>query len=230
MANRSALLRRILALACLLFLISAGKSDLSGQAPGEAAPGGQAPGAEVPNVVYVADFELEKAQVETEQGLLPRPMGREGLLGRLRSGRPEDPQKIVDLMSSQLVQDLTEAGMVARRLISAEPLPKDGWLVRGVFVSVDEGNRLRRAVVGFGAGHTDLQVLVSVSNLRQGAPQPMYEIKSEEKSGKMPGAAITLNPYVAAAKFVLARRHLDKGVRRAASDIAASVVRDISAR
>ena len=43
----------------------------------------------------------------------------------------------------------------------------------------------------------------------------------------MPGAAITLNPYVAAAKFLLAGRDLDKSVRHAASDIADAVVRDI---
>jgi Domain of unknown function (DUF4410) len=130
-------------------------------------------------------------------------------------------------LPGQIVQDLSDHGIDARRVGPLDPLPQNGWLVRGVFVNVNEGNRLRRAVVGFGAGHANLQVLVSVSDLRQGAPQPMYEIESEEKSGKMPGAAITRNPYVAAAKFVLAGGDLDKSVRRAASDIAAAVVRDI---
>ena len=217
MAHRRALLSKIVVLACLSFLIGAGTPVRAEQASDTGAA----------RVVYVADFELEKSEVETEQGPLARPFGRPGLLGRLRSGRSEDPQKIIDLMSSQLVQDLVGHGIDARRLGPSDPFPQEGWLVRGVFVNVEQGNRLRRAVIGFGAGQSDLQVAVSVSNLRQGAPEPMYEIDSEKGSGKMPGAAITLNPYVAAAKFLLAGRDLDKSVRHAASDIADAVVRDI---
>jgi hypothetical protein len=217
MANGRALLSKIVALLALLFLISAGSPVFADEAPERGAPA----------IVYVADFELDKSETDANQGPLPRPFGREGVLGRLRSGRSEDPQEIIDLMATQLVQDLAGHGMGASRLGPAEPFPQEGWLVRGVFVNVDQGNRLRRAVIGFGAGQTNLEVVVLVSNLRQGVPQPMYQVESEKESNKMPGAAITLNPYVAAAKFLLAGQDLDKSIRHAASDIADAVVRDV---
>jgi hypothetical protein len=49
-------------------------------------------------------------------------------------------------------------------------------------------------------------------------------------SGKMPGAAVTLNPYVAAAKFVLAKNASDKDVIHAASGIAAEIVKYMKTR
>jgi hypothetical protein len=69
---------------------------------------------------------------------------------------------------------------------------------------VQEGNQLRRAGIGFGAGHTELQVVVDIDDLAAGAPKPMYTVETKADSGKLPGAVITLNPYVAAARFVIA--------------------------
>ena len=85
MAHRRALVPKIVVLACLLFLIGAGTLVRAEQASDTGAP----------RVVYVADFELEKSEAETEQGPLGRPFDRPGLLGRLRSGKilersPED--------------------------------------------------------------------------------------------------------------------------------------------
>jgi len=73
-------------------------------------------------------------------------------------------------MSESLVQDLNENGISARRLAPGESLPSTGWLVRGVFTEVQEGNRVRRAVIGFGAGKTELHVLVYLDDLANGAP------------------------------------------------------------
>ena len=50
-----------------------------------------------------------------------------------------------------------------------------GCLARGIFTEVEEGNRLRRAVIGFGQGKTDLQVFVSLDDLKCGVPKPFYE-------------------------------------------------------
>lgn len=58
--------------------------------------------------------------------------------------------------------------------------------MRGVFTEVDEGDRLRRATIGFGAGKTDLQVLVSLDNLAGGVPKPFYELETKSASGKQP--------------------------------------------
>jgi hypothetical protein len=179
-----------------------------------------------PPIVYVADFELDERNVRAERGILPPPPPLPMLgvgLPKL-PGMSSDPAALADevvaLMSRSLVKELEKRGMQARRLGKNEPLPAAGWLVRGVFTSVQEGNRLHRAVVGFGAGHTDLQVVVAIDNLAGGAPKPMYSVETKADSGKIPGAVITLNPYVAAARFVIAGGDLDRNVKQSATQIA----------
>jgi hypothetical protein len=53
------------------------------------------------------------------------------------------------------------------------------------------------------------------------APQkPLYEAADKGDSGKKIGAAITMNPYVAAAKFVMEKNAPDKTVKKTAAEIA----------
>ncbi|PYO11692.1 MAG: hypothetical protein DMD75_10040 [Candidatus Rokuibacteriota bacterium] len=111
--------------------------------------------------------------------------------------------------------------MNARRLRAGDSQPDVGWLIRGIFTQVDEGNRLHRAVIGFGAGQTELQLVVAIDDLAQGTPKPFYELDTSATSGKAPGAVITLNPYVAIAKFALSSRDLEQNVKQAAAKIAA---------
>jgi hypothetical protein len=181
-----------------------------------------------PSVVYVTDFELDASNVHAQRGVLPPapppPLG----LPRL-PGAPVEPavraRQVVELMSESLLKDLAAKGATVRQLAKGEPLPGSGWLVRGVFTNVDEGNQFRRAVLGFGADQTDLQVLVAVDDLTQGTPKPIYEVDTKADSGKLPGAAITLNPYVAAARFVLSGSDLDRNVKQTATQIAEQVSR-----
>lgn len=129
-------------------------------------------------------------------------------------------RELIELMSTSLVQESAKAGLNARRLRAGDSQPDVGWLVRGMFTQVDEGNRLNRAVIGFGAGQTGLQLVVAIDDA-QGTPKPFYELDTSATSGKAPGAVITLNPYVAIAKFALSSRDLEQNVKQAAAKIAA---------
>ncbi len=182
-----------------------------------------------PVIICVADFELDVQNIQHEDGILfirPGPIGR---VSRRVSGESQDPEararKLVELMAQSLVKELKQAGFAATRLSPHARLPASGWLVRGVFTEVQEGNRVRRAMIGFGAGQTDVQVVVGIDNLSQGAPQPLYELETEARSGKAPGAAPTLvlSPYGAAARFVMAGKDLEKNVKQTATQIAAQV-------
>jgi len=191
---------------------------------------GATPGV-APPTVYVRDFDLDAATIKVERGVLPPPPPPPpGPLGRVLPAPPGAPtdaagraRELIELMSNALVDDLSKAGLVARRLRVDEAAPARGWLVRGIFTDVNEGNRLRRAAIGFGAGETRLQVVVAVDNLADGAPRPFYELDTTAASGPLPGAVITLNPYVAAARFVLAGHDLERNVKQTAGQIAADV-------
>jgi len=189
-----------------------------------------------PTMVYVSDFDLDASQIKSEAGMLPPPPTLPGLLGNILPpppGAPKDPQALardlVDLMSTSLVEELNEAGVDARRLSTGYPIPNSGWLVRGVFTEVNQGNQLRRAVIGFGAGKTDLQVLVDINDLAQGVPKPFYELNTAADSGKAPGAGptIILGPVGLAARFVIAGKDLDRNVKGTASKIAIEVAQRI---
>jgi hypothetical protein len=177
-----------------------------------------------PTIVYVQDFKIEKESTGSDQQTLGGGRAR-ALIARARSATGMQSSQVVDLMSSSLVSDLNRGGVKAQRLAAGEPLPKNGWLVRGIFTEVDQGSRVLRSQVGFGAGATDLAVLVNVGDLQKGKLESFYRLETEAGSRKMPGAVVTRNPYVAAAKFVMSRRDLPKNVRQTAQTIADQIVR-----
>lgn len=176
--------------------------------------------------VYISDFDLEATQVQ-QSGLgkapSPVPLGQ-----RLGYGRPKiEPtpeqraRNLVDLMSRSLLDDLRRAGVPAQRLPPGAPLPSSGWLLRGAFLDLDAGGRLRRAVE-FGGGSTQ-EVVAAIDQLGAGAPQPLYTIDSTGQSGKFPAAVVTPNPNIALGRFVLTTRDLDRNVTAVAEDIANQV-------
>ncbi len=207
---------------CLL-LFSCSGAKISSQHEMAAGP------ASAPKMVYVMDFELDSAAIHSDSGLLRPHSERTGPLretfSRLRGQK--DPavlsRELVDLMSVSLIKELGKRKLNASRMGSTDVLPVEGLLVRGVFIHVEEGNRLRRAAIGFGSGETELQLAVSVDDLGQGTPKPLYELDTRADSGKLPGAVITLNPYVAAAKFALSGRDLEKNVKQTAAKIADNI-------
>jgi hypothetical protein len=180
-------------------------------------------------VAYVTDFELDAADVKPDENRVDRARGLLQGLRPLRGSQQDDPQAhaqhIVSALSTQLVADLQKAGFDARRLGAGDAQPAQGWLVRGVFLSVDEGNRVKRAVVGFGAGQNTIEVAVAIDNFQANAPAPLYETIEGQSSEHKPGAAVTLNPYVAAAKFVLAKGDEHKTIVDTAQKISDEVTR-----
>ena len=178
-----------------------------------------------PVMVYVADFDLQVEKIEKGKSVLSDLPGPDGPVRARLLGQSNHPEKLaahlVNLMADSLVKDLTHAGFASRRLIAGEPLPVDGWLVRGVFTEVQQGNRLRRAIIGFGMGKTDMQVVTSIDNLANGQPKPLYEMESDANSGKLPGAAATIviSPFSVPIRFVLSGRDLDKDTKKTAAQI-----------
>jgi len=184
-----------------------------------------------PVTVYVSDFELGAQTIKPEEGMLAGSRVR-NLKDNLM-GKSDDPaaraREIVDLMANSLVKQLAKAGVPACRLRPGMPLPAQGWLVRGVFTEVAEGNRVRRALVGFGKGQTDLQLISVIDDLAQGAPRPIYQVATDASSGSAPGSAPTLvlGPYGAAVRFVMAGSDLDKNVKQTAAKLAEQISKQV---
>lgn len=173
-----------------------------------------------PQKVYVQDFQLDHEKIAADEGLRGRVRPLQ-LLPRLPFG--DDPEQkakqFVAAMSEGLVTHLGEAGVPAQRLATGALLPKEGWLVRGVFTEVNEGSRMQRAIIGFGKGETGMEVQVSVSNLAGNPDAPFIIFGTVKEPGHMPGAVVTLNPFVAAAKFAIQKNASERDVEQTAKEI-----------
>jgi hypothetical protein len=169
-----------------------------------------------PGVIYVKDFVMDLQQMSGQQ--------RPRLLNR-RGSAQEDPAAkqamFIESMSTALTRDLMSKSIPARRFHTGDRLPDKGWLVEGKFIDADEGNRAARMMVGFGAGASNMQVQVSVTDLGSPNRRPFAVFGAKSKSGMAPGAVVFMNPYVLAAKFVMSKRHPDRDVKKTAKQIAA---------
>ena len=186
-----------------------------------------------PTVIYVADFELPAGAIQSQDGLLSGRRGRVGQAADRLYGKSSDPdtraQQLVALMSKSLLANLSKSGFQAVRQPPDAPFPTQGWLLRGSFSLVQEGNRLQRSVIGMGAGQTDIKVLTCVNDLSQGPPKPLWEIATDANSGDKvgDGATLAFGPYGAAVAFVRAGQDVEKNVKQTASEIASQVAQHI---
>ena len=172
--------------------------------------------------VYVADFGLDVDATEPRPGLLGRPR----LLHELTGDDPAThARNVVEELATSLVRDLNAAGVPAERLPGGAALPTEGWLIRGVVTEVDTGLAVRRAVIGFGSGKTDMEVQVGVSDLATNPHESFIVFGTVTDPSRLPGGVVTRNPYVVAAKFVLEKGAPQRDVQHTAKAIADELVK-----
>ena len=151
-----------------------------------------------PNQIVIYPFAVSPEQVTLNQSVVQR---------AYRSVSGEDQtasaQKLATDMASTLchgvASHLTAKGYRAvclERGTHAEN--NNSLIVDGEFTDISEGNRLRRMVVGFGAGASALDTSVHVYQRTDSSTQPLTDFTTHADSGKMPGAAI-MGPAGAAA-------------------------------
>ena len=176
----------------------------------------------VPSTIYVENFDLGETVVKSDPGTLT---GRPRLIQFRRQNPAEELHELSDLLASSLVADLNRKNLSAQRLAADAPKPARGWLVHGAFLEVASGNRLQKAVLGFGAGNSDAQLYVGITDL--GAPagkQDVLDFNVNSAGNKAPGGGIativTHTPYGMAAKFVLERNASEKDIKRASQTLA----------
>jgi hypothetical protein len=113
------------------------------------------------------------------------------------------------VLQKALIADLSQS-IAPASSGSGTNAPADCWIITGEFLEVDTGSRALQAGVGFGAGQSHLEVRAKVYSAHD-PNRPFLTFDSEGASGHMPGAVMTKNPYVAAAKFVMRERAGKRG-------------------
>jgi hypothetical protein len=103
------------------------------------------------------------------------------------------------------------------------------WVVRGQFVVVDQGNRAAQAGIGFGAGQSHVEIRAQIYTLSD-PDTPFLTFDTKGASGHMPGAVVTMNPYVAAAKFVMGKKEPEKETKKVGKQIADEIGKFMTAQ
>ena len=176
-----------------------------------------------PRPVVVQDFAFDVAQLHTDQGRMASGKGRaKRVSGNIRpEEKPaEKAARFASLLSETIAKELADLKIPATRAPREAALPADGFVVGGEFLEMDEGNRLKRAVAGFGAGSTEVLVKVAVYDLAQSREQPILVYGTGSGSKPMPGAVVSMNPYAMAVKYVMSRNATEKDVRNLGKQIA----------
>ena len=95
----------------------------------------------------------------------------------------------------QNVLQVAQVADLSNRLVAAQPAPKhpwdrreNAWVITGEFVKVNQGSRLLRTAIGFGAGGTKLEAKVSVYDLSAADHRPFLVFATSGGSNAEPGA------------------------------------------
>jgi hypothetical protein len=144
-----------------------------------------------PNAIVVYPFSVDPSDVTLNQSIIQRAY-------RNMSGENQDSQQTriardtAENVCLEIINALQQKGWNASCLERGTPAVGNNILVvEGEFTDINEGNRLRRLVIGFGAGASTLDTNVSLYQ-RSGADyQKLLDFTTHADSGKMPGAAVT---------------------------------------
>lgn len=140
-----------------------------------------------PERVQVRDFAVTASDVELDRGLGPGAM--RAVSGELTSN---DERRIgraaSEALASALVAKLREFKIPAERARRAAAAGPKTLVIVGRFVTLDEGNQTMRTLVGFGAGASEVRTEARAYM----AGQLVAEADTVAKSGKKPGAGVTL--------------------------------------
>jgi hypothetical protein len=97
-----------------------------------------------------------------------------------------------------LVKQLTKYIAPAELLPTGAPLPHGNfWLVHGIYDRVNQGSRLLRIGIGFGAGGTKMETHVQIADLSSYQPNIFLTMMTTGGSGMAPGAWASFTPALA---------------------------------
>jgi hypothetical protein len=102
-------------------------------------------------------------------------------------------------VAKQLVADLRGMGLPAVQA-AGQPAPRaDDIVLRGYFVSVDEGSATHRVLVGFGTGAAELRTAVEAYQMTAQGLRPLGRGEIRSGGGDLPGMVVPLAVVAATA-------------------------------
>ncbi len=142
-----------------------------------------------PQQILVCDFAATEAEAAENQRPVKKMNNEKSSTSEGEQNR-ETGRQVAHALAGELIRGLRDLGFTVERSPRGAPIGRHQLLIDGEFLDVDEGNRLERLVIGFGAGASKVDTEVHVY---YGAHRrKMLNFRTHADSGRMPGAAATM--------------------------------------
>ena len=158
---------------------------LAGCAGGSAKVGQQYSGGKSlprPPVVLVYQFAVDADDVVVDTFGLDIGNKQASTLERVKRGRA-----FARALSLKLVNKVDELGIPVRAATPHTKVPLNAIVVKGQFVTIDEGDQTKRTMIGFGAGAEEVRVRVQVYQMTEMGLRRISEAEGEAHGRKTPG-------------------------------------------
>jgi Domain of unknown function (DUF4410) len=139
-----------------------------------------------PDRIIVHDFTANPAEVPPESPFAAQMAGT----GASTPEQLEVGRKLGAEVAKRLVADLQRMGLPAVRAAGQPPPRPDDIVLRGYFVSVEEGRAGRRVLVGFGSGAAELRTAVEGYQMTAQGLRPLGRGEIRSEGGKLPGMVL----------------------------------------
>jgi hypothetical protein len=102
-------------------------------------------------------------------------------------------KQVQGAFAKTLVSEIQETAMAAETTPADDAaIPAHTLMVHGESTTINQGNKTKRMMIGFGRGASDVTAHVTVSLTTDAQPVVLSEFNLQSKSGKKPGAAATM--------------------------------------
>lgn len=102
-------------------------------------------------------------------------------------------QRVQASFSTTLIKELAKVNIQSERAFDGRSAPTAPVLVvEGEFIAINEGNKSKRVMMGFGRGASDIKTHVTVSSVIKGQKTVVLEFDVNSASGKKPGAVAAM--------------------------------------
>ncbi len=148
-----------------------------------------------PRGIVIDDFIVPHDAVTADYSIAERMHRRhEFLLGLFEgNSKPQTPEESVQAaFGDTLVDELNKTSLFTERMVDTTraDLPTNTLVIQGQFTTIDEGNRSKRLLIGFGRGASDVEAQVVVLLTTTGQPIVLSQFTVSSASGYKPGAAV----------------------------------------
>ncbi len=172
-----------------------------------------------PAHVVVTNFAITPDQVRLDSGVRAQFM-RSQTDQPLSVSQMQAAEETQAALAETLASRLESYGLPVRRLPAAQVPPPGTLLVQGQIISIDEGNRTRRKLIGLGAGKSSIAADAQLYYIADpGHPHFVQSFTGSADSGHMPGAAETMGAgaaaqHIATSAALTGATHLGAEARR----------------